>query len=301
MAYAIGEQEEIGSIPGIQETPLGDPQFRRIHGVHHYLKSDDSLFDLALRSAQQTLADSRVKKERIAKVIFATVSHYSEDLAVEKDFGGRLMHHLGLHDCFFFGMFAQNCATVAGAVRAAMSLLDEQASGDILVISADKISDSRGIGRIGPFYARSDAAVSFVITRDGYDYEIKPFAEYYDASLWDSTHANDRPRMLKSFKLNTKKVIDACLARNELHRSQISHVLCNNHDTLIWRHMSEYWDIPYERFYTRNIPRTSHCPAGDVFINLKDMDAENGVSSGANLLAFFSGPHAWTASVLRKV
>jgi hypothetical protein len=65
--------------------------------------------------------------------------------------------------------------------------------------------------------------------------------------------------------------------------------------------MSDFWGIPYDRFYTKNVKRTSHCPAGDIFINLIDMDKEGVVPDNANILAFFSGPHAWTATIFKKV
>jgi 3-oxoacyl-[acyl-carrier-protein] synthase III len=301
LAYALGNLREISDIVDIHLTKLGDPNFRRLHGVHYYLETDKTVFDLALESARKTIENSQIDKQRISAIFFSTVSHYAEDLAVEKDFGGRLMHELGLYNCYFYGVFAQNCATVAGAIRLANAYLNNLHDEDILIISADKISQERGIGRLGPFYARSDAAVSCILTKENYEYELSLFSEFYDPDLWNVTHDNDRPKLLKSFKLNTKRVINKCLEINAVSRDQISYVLCNNHDTLIWRHMADFWEIPYERFYTRNIPRISHCPAGDVFINLIDLEVEESIPFGSNLLTFFSGPHAWTVTILKKL
>jgi len=296
LSYCLGDSHLIEDIEQLGSTNLADEQFRRIQGIQYYMKTEKSLFEIAVESARKTL--SNVDNDRISAVFFATVSYYSKEIS-DQDFGSRLMCELGLNNAFFFGVFMQNCATVSGAIRMAKNYLISEQVTDVLVISADKIYDDYGISRIGPAYIRSDAALSCIVSREKTEFKILRFSEYQDATLWDCL-ASDRPRLLKSFKVNTRNVINDSLSINELSRDQIDFVLCNNHDAIIWKHMAEFWEIPYNRFYTKNVYRTSHCPAGDIFINLIDMEKEGVVRDGANILAFFSGPHSWVATVFKK-
>jgi 3-oxoacyl-[acyl-carrier-protein] synthase-3 len=72
----------------------------------------------------------------------------------------------------------------------------------------------------------------------------------------------------KQFEPGFAKVIHDVLKKADLTLADIKLVLPNNTNIPCWRNLAKYLQIPFDKVYLKNIPRTAHCFNADNFINV---------------------------------
>ncbi|WP_372011625.1 3-oxoacyl-ACP synthase [Paenibacillus chitinolyticus] len=297
--YVLGDYKPLTEIPEMDTSKENLAKFR-INGVRQYCGSDKTMYQLALETATATLEKSGLDKSSVGAVFFATGNHHCKELH-EEDFAGRLLDELGLGSAFFYGVFMQYCASVAAALQLAAQFAEANGT-NVLLVSADKILDYGPIVRIipGVIGLHSDGAVSCIVTDRNPQFTMTPFQTLQDSSSWRLMYGQEKKGLQDSFLTNSRLVISRVLEANNLPKESIHHVVTNNFNFTISKNLSVYWEIPYEKFFSLNIPRTAHCPAGDVFINLLDMNTAGIISRGDSILTFFPAPHSWMGTLLTK-
>lgn len=297
--YVLGDFQSLMDIPEMITSKENLAKFR-INGVRQFCSTNKTMYQLALETSRTTILKSELDKKMITAVFFATGNHHCTELQ-EEDFASRLLDELGLDHAFFYGVFMQYCASVAAAVQLAAQYAEVHDT-NVLLVSVDKIFDYGHIKRIipGVIGLHSDGAVSCIISGREPEFSLAPFQTLQDSSSWRMMYGQEKKGLQDSFLSNSRIVIARVLEKSHLLKNQINHVVTNNFNYTISKNLSIYWEIPYEKFFSLNISRTAHCPAGDVFINLLDMSKAGIIESGDSILTFFPAPHSWMGTLLTK-
>jgi 3-oxoacyl-[acyl-carrier-protein] synthase III len=168
-----------------------------------------------------------------------------------------------------------------GALRVANALIRAGETQHVLVVSVDKASRRYG-GRLmfQEMSIKSDVSLSCLVSSpDVGGYGIQYLGQHNSASLLDLGSVDSASYAMPKFQGIRR---EAKLAREALalEPSDFTRIITNNYSREVTKMFIELCGFPKETGCFGNIGRFAHAVAGDVLVNLKDLEAEGSIQPG---------------------
>jgi 3-oxoacyl-[acyl-carrier-protein] synthase III len=279
IAYYLGSLKPIDEIDFLRDNPE-KLAFYRLAGFSHFAQSDVSMRELAHHSAAQTLADSGIPHEDIGICLYVAES-FDRDEPVNSSEVNRLLLDLGLANTLPIHISVSNCANIMAALRIAAALIEAGQARHVLVASVDKASRKYGGRRMfQEISVKSDVSVSCIVSgsRTG-SYAMLYLGQHNEAALVDVGMEDSVSYAMPKFKgirhaaKKAREVLGLC-------PTDFAKIITNNYSREVTKMFIELCGFRKEAGCFENISRFAHAVAGDVLINLKDMDLGGAIKPG---------------------
>ncbi|MCF2528833.1 3-oxoacyl-ACP synthase [Yinghuangia soli] len=296
-AYVLGETEEPHTaVPHLADrvAQFGIPMAPRAWGWGSFFRTERSPAELAVASAEETLAASGADRAAVDGLIVCT-SQFPVSVDDHAEFLGDVLTGLKLTGtAFACGMTLNRCNNLLAGLHVARSLVQSGSHRLILVVTADRVVDDAD--RLEKFALFSDGAASCLVAADEQGplaYRILASAAAQDAAV-----------------LGLRDEIDPKLAvavNAELERA--TGIAAKDVTTLLPANLVRPLVTLKERqagftaaqVHTSNIERVGHCFAADPLLNLADLAASGADQADGVYLLASSVPGARHGVLLRKV
>jgi len=126
-------------------------------------------------------------------------------------------------------------------------------------------------------------ALSCIVSRAAGGHAVEFLGQRNCASLIEGGDGGAASYSIPKFKAIR---LAATQARDALGMApeQFTHILTNNYSLEVTKMFGELCGFPRDASYLENIGRFAHAVAGDILINLKDLDDRGGVARGDRVL-----------------
>ena len=277
IAYYLGTFKPIEELDFLRDDPR-KLQLYKLGGFQSYAESDLSMRALARCAAAQTLEASGIERNRIGICLYVAES-FDRDEMVDSTEVNRLLLDLGLDHAVPIHVSISNCANIVAALRVATALIETGDTEHVLVVSVDKAPRRYG-GRMmfQEMSVKSDVSVSCLVSRPGVGpYGIRYIGHHNSAGLIEAKSSD--PASYAMEKFNAIRYA-AKRARESLglQSADFARVITNNYSREVSRMFLKLCGFPNEAGCFGNINRFAHAVAGDVLINLKDLETEGAFS-----------------------
>ncbi|MDB6444064.1 hypothetical protein PII47_11760 [Pseudomonas sp. 21TX0197] len=284
-SYALGEVERpYHDVPDFKAMldRFGYPDEPGVFGWGSYFKTDGDIFDLGIRSARQTLAQSRVSAGDIDFVMFCSTCFPGNEIEYI-NFNVRLYEGLELRKAFPIGVTLNNCISFMSAIVMAESMVRAGVYNNILIITADKVYDESI--RFNNFALLSDSAASCLVTRcDGPGLEIVSSRFGVSQDPITSNHGKDEPELYG-------RILNEVLETSGITLADISKVFCNNIFRPVTQLKETRLGFSRRQLYLDNVARCGHCFSADTMINYVDYARQNTPAEGQKFLFSIDAPN----------
>lgn len=285
MASILGIAYQLGTFKPIEELDfLRDNQRKlqlyKLGGFQSYAESDLSMRELARRAAAQTLEASGIERDKIDVCLYVAES-FDRDELVDSTEVNRLLLDLGLDKAVPIHISISNCANIVAALRIATALIKGGETEHVLVTSVDKAPRRYG-GRMmfQDMSVKSDVSLSCLVSRPGVGpYGIRYIGHHNAAGLIEAKSLEPASYALEKFNLIRCAAKQAREALG-LQVVDFARAITNNYSREVSRMFLKLCGFPNEVGCFGNIGRFAHAVAGDVLINLKDLEAEGAFRAG---------------------
>lgn len=296
IAYQIGTLTDIGELEFLREAPEKQAFYREA-GFEQYAEYGGSLMEMAEAAAAKTLAQSSVDLSKIGMCLFVAASYDRAETFDPRQLL-RLMTNLGIPNAYPLQVSGSNCANVLAAIDIALTYLQAAKAEHILVISADKPSlRAEGRKMYNEMSIKSDAAVSCVVSKAGQgEYDVLHLEQANRASQIQILNGMNRSAfMMTKFKL-IRSVARATREATNLQPEAYARMLTHNYGKSVMKTLIDLCGFEESAGYFDNLARFAHASAGDVLINLKDLNDTGSLQAGQHL--FLLGDSITTCSAM---
>jgi 3-oxoacyl-[acyl-carrier-protein] synthase III len=278
IAYHLGDLKPIADLDFLRD----DPEKLTLYGLsgfEHYAESQLSMRDLAYRSAIQTLQNSGIDRSLIDVCLYVAESH-DRDEPVNSFEVNRLLVDLELNTAVPIHVSVSNCANIVSALRVAAALLESGSARHILVVSVDKASQRYG-GRqmFQEMSIKSDISVSCLVSRSqagGYRMLYTGQHNSADLACSPADSASYSVPKFRAIRSAARQACEAMAAGPDCFRR----IITNNYSRQVTEMFVGLCGFPKQAGCCRNIGRFAHAVAGDVLINLKDLECAREIQRG---------------------
>jgi len=282
IAYALGDLKPITDLDFLQ----CDDKKRALYqlaGFEYFAESDLSMRGLAALSATQTLESCGNAADEIDVCLYVAES-YDRDETVNSLDVNRLLVDLGLKNAAPMHVSVSNCANIASALRLAASLVEAGSARSVLVVSVDKAPRRFGGRRMfQEMSIKSDISVSCVVSRSaGRGYRLLYLAQHNCADMACTETTDPASYSVPKFK-NVRSTARQGCASLSMEPSDFARCITNNYSREVTKMFVSLCGFRSDAGWYRNIPRFAHAVAGDVLINLKDMECSGEFQRGDRL------------------
>ncbi len=258
--------------------------FNRFYGVDAIPVSDDSSLELMLKAAQPLLDKLTSSQKKLIKYIIVPRTSASLDL-----FGvssvQQLTHRLSLTHATAFSTGMNKCASLLRSFEISHHLLKEEKPGAmILIVVGEPIftNESRHLPSISISGDGSGAVLVVLDNEKTSDHHLIAshmitLGEYAEGSWMSPQKVSSFGKLFEPVMLQTA---ERALEKARLNWDDIRLVLPHNVNIPCWKGFARFAQLPLEKFYLKNIPRTSHCFNADWLINWTSMMEENCIQKG---------------------
>jgi 3-oxoacyl-[acyl-carrier-protein] synthase-3 len=209
----------------------------------------------------------------------------------------RLLVDLGLNQAVPIHVSIANCANIVAALRVATAMIRTSEARHVLVVSVDKASRRPGGRRMfQEMSIKSDISVSCLVSGPEHGpYGILYVKQHNAADLMGASCTDAASYSVPKFKgiRHAAKEARQTLA---MAPQDFSRIVTNNYSREVTKMFIELCGFPSATGCFDNIPRFAHAVAGDVLINLKDLDADGALKAGDRV--FMMSDSVSTASVV---
>jgi len=306
-----GRGKEMGSIAGIayhlgELRPIDEVDFLRadakrlelykLAGFEQYAASNLSMRELAHRSAIQTLDECGIDRDDIGYCLYVAES-FDRDELVNSTEVNRLLVELGLENAVPIHISVSNCANIMSAVRVATALIESSAARHVLIASVDKAS-RRFAGRkmFQEMSVKSDVSVSCLVSgHDEGQYAILYLGQHNAAGMVEMECVDSASYSVPKFK-SIRGAAKHARETLDLTAADFARIITNNYSQQVTKMFIELCGFPREAGCYTNISRFAHAVAGDVLINLKDLETAGALNPGDRM--FLMADSVTSSSVL---
>lgn len=295
ISYYLGSLKPIDELDFLRENPER-LQLYKVGGFEQYAESDLPMRELAYKSAAQTLSACGINPADIGICVYVAES-FDRDEPVSSADVNRLLVQLGLHRAVPIHVSIANCANIMAALRVAVAMIRCDEARHVLVVSVDKASRRCG-GRkmFQEMSVKSDVSVSCVVSGPGVGpYGVLYLNQHNDAGLMDGSITDAASYSMPKLK-SIRTAANAAREALALGPRDFSRIVTNNYSREVTKMFVELCGFPAALGCFDNIPRFAHAVAGDVLINLQDLESGGGVSRDDRI--FLMSDSVTSASVL---
>ena len=279
IAYHLGTFKPIEELDFLRDNPR-KLQLYKLGGFQSYAESDLSMRELARRAAAQTLEASGIERDKIGVCLYVAES-FDRDEMVNSTEVNRLLLDLGLDNAVPIHISISNCANIVAALRIATALIEVGETEHVLVASVDKAPRRYG-GRMmfQDMSVKSDVSLSCLVSRPGVGpYGIRYIGHHNAAGLIEAKSLEPASYAMEKFN------VIRCAAKRAreslgLQPVDFARVITNNYSREVSKMFLKLCGFPNEAGCFGNIGRFAHAVAGDVLINLKDLETEGAFRPG---------------------
>jgi 3-oxoacyl-[acyl-carrier-protein] synthase III len=279
IAYYLGASKPIEELDFLRDD-LRKLQLYRLGGFQCYAESDLSMRELARRAAAQTLEASGIEPDKIGVLLYVAES-FDRDEVVSSAEVNRLLLDLGLGNAVPIHISLSDCANIVAALRVATALVGAGGTEYVLVASADKASRRYGGRRMfQDMSVKSDVSLSCLVSRPGVGtYGIRYIGHHNSAMLTEAKSSESAAYAMEKFK-GIRRAAKRAMESLRLQPGDFARVITNNYGREVTRMFVELCGFPKEAGCFGNISRFAHAVAGDVLINLKDLETDGAFRPG---------------------
>jgi 3-oxoacyl-[acyl-carrier-protein] synthase III len=295
VAYHLGELKPIAELDFLRDDPKRLSLYQ-MAGFDRYAESDLSMRALAYGSAIEAIEQGGIPKEKIGVCLYVAES-FDRDEAVSSLEVNRLLMELGLVNTVPIHVSISNCANIVGALRIASAMIRARETEHVLIISVDK-APRRYAGRkmFQEVSIKSDVSLSCLVSRPGTGpYDVLYLGQHNSADLADIEIVDPSSYAMPKFK-NIRRAAKHAIDSLTLAPAAYAHIITNNYSREVTKMFIELCGFRKEAGCFENIGRFAHAVAGDILINLKDLE-EKGAVRRDDLL-FLMADSITNASVL---
>ncbi|MFD2467720.1 3-oxoacyl-[acyl-carrier-protein] synthase III C-terminal domain-containing protein [Amycolatopsis silviterrae] len=293
LAYSVGDAVPLADIED------GDPEQVQIFtklGLRDYRKSPLGLSELCRRSAAETMRTSGAVPADVGAVLIAPTVNSIHAVGLDYPEVAQILGDHGLSEAKLYGVTLSKCSNLSAALELGASLLRANDYSEVLIIVGDKCARDRDRFMDSAESILSDGALSFVLSKNGGDWELAHLATSSDLS-----HLT-RDFGVLAFVDNSVKNLGRLWRAipAELPGEKMEKVFCGNYNMLIQRALMKELGTGPEKFWLDNLARLGHVFSCDVLINLTDYAERTAVAPGAAFACLTVGYFRWGCFVLRK-
>lgn len=295
IAYHLGALKPIDELDFLREDPR-KRELYRLGGFASYAESELSMRELAHHSVVQTLDACGIERDEIGICLYVAES-FGRDELVDSSEVNRLLVDLGLENCVPIHISIANCANIMAALRVAAALIEAEQTRHVLVASVDKASRRYGGRRMfQEMSVKSDVSLSCLVSRPGAGpYGILYLGQNNAADLIDADMTESASYAMSKFK-GIRRAAKQARQALELEASDFTRIITNNYSREVMKMLIELCGFRKDAGYFGNIGRFAHAVAGDVLINLKDLETEGAFKPGDRI--FLMADSVTSSSVL---
>jgi 3-oxoacyl-[acyl-carrier-protein] synthase III len=295
IAYHLGQLKSIDNIDFLRDDPRKLDLYRQA-GFESYAESELPMRELAYRSAVQTLDASGIQRGEIGICLYVAES-FDRDEVVNSEEVNRLLVGLGLGSAVPIHISVSNCANIISALRVAIALIAAGETKHVLVVSVDKASRRSG-GRMmfQEMSIKSDISLSCLVSAPGagsfgvmYLGQRNNAALVGDEALDSKTYAISKFNGIRSSARQAREAL-------ALGPADFAWIITNNYSREVTRMFVELCGFRKEAARFANTGRFAHAVAGDVLINLRDLELEGAIRPGDRI--FLMSDSITSSSVL---
>lgn len=239
------------------------PDISELWGWENYRKSEKSLAQLAVASAEKTLQAANQSAANIDTLIICSCTPLN--YLQQNDILGEICHSLGLPFVHSLWVGGSGCASLFSAIGQAKSMIESDDASQVLVITTDKIEFEEH--RFQRYGVLSDGAASFIVTAD----TQTDFRILGDMVLSSSEGLHSPQKGFQQKCMLIHAVFDRFTEKYADDLSDVQAVLASNVFNPIQE--IELSVMPFEdaTSFENNNLRYGHCWAADPVINLVDL------------------------------
>jgi 3-oxoacyl-[acyl-carrier-protein] synthase III len=296
IAYFLDTIEPIENLDFLRDDPqrLG---LYRTAGFQSYARSELSMRELAYRSAVETLEVSDgISRDEIGVCLYVAES-CDRDEVVNSFEVNRLLSELNMASTVPINISMSDCANIISALRIAVALIEAKDARHVLIVSADK-APRRYAGRkmFREMSVKSDVSLSCIVSQPGTGrYGISYLGQHNSAELADLESTDHTSYSLPKFR-NIRQASQKARVALALEPAAFTRIITNNYSREVTKMFVELCGFRKEAGWFENIGRFAHAVAGDILINLKDLDDTGAIRHGDQL--FLMADSVMTTGVL---
>jgi 3-oxoacyl-[acyl-carrier-protein] synthase-3 len=256
--------------------------FNRFYGVDAIPVSDESSLALMLKAAKPLVENLTSSQKKLIKYIIVPRTTVSLDL-----FGvssvQRLAHQLSLSHAIAFSTGMNKCASLLRAFEMSHNLLRNEKKGTMVLIVVGEPIFTNETRLLPSISISGDASGAALVTLNKTsNHQLKAshmttLGEYAEGSWMSPKKVATFGKLFEPVMLQTA---EKALEKAQLSWNDIRLVLPHNVNIPCWRGFARFAKVPLEKFYLKNISRTSHCFNADWLINWTSMMEENCIQKG---------------------
>lgn len=279
IAYSLGEPRSIVDLDFLRDDQARLELYQHA-GFVHYVESALSMRELAFESARRTLDACGVAGADIDTCLYVAES-FDRDEVVNSQQVNRLLMDLGIGNAVPIHLSTSNCANIVAALRLAAAMIESEQAAHVLIVSVDKAPKRYG-GRkmFQEMSIKSDVSLSCVVSRVGIGrYGVLYVGQHNSAALACTEIADAAGYSVPKFR-GIRHAAQRAKESLGMTASDFSRVITNNYSREVSKMFTELCGFRKEAGWFDNIARFAHAVAGDVLINLKDLEMSGGIRSG---------------------
>lgn len=284
-SYVLGEIERpYHDVPDFKDM-LGRydyPDEPAVFGWGSYFKTQGDIFDLGIRSARQTLAQSSVCADDVDFVMFCSTCFPGNEIE-HINYNVRISESLELKKAFPIGITLNNCISFMNAIAMAESMIHSGTYNNILIITADKVYDENI--RFNNFALLSDSAASCLVTnREVSGLQITSARFGVSQNPITSNHGKDEPDLYG-------RILNEVLESSATSLNDVSKVFCNNIFRPVTQLKETRLGFSRRQLYLDNVARCGHCFSADTLINYVEHARQKPPEEGEKFLFSVDAPN----------
>lgn len=295
IAYHLGQLRPIDEIDFLREDAR-KLRLYKLAGFESYAESKLSMRELAYQSAIETLEASGIGRSEIGICLYVAES-FDRDEPVSSEEVNRLLVQLGLDSAVPIHISVANCANIMSALRVATALIAAGETRHVLVVSVDKASRRRG-GRMmfQEMSIKSDISLSCLVSGPGVgSFGVMYLGQRNTAALIGGEALDSKTYAISKFN-GIRSVAKRAREALALEPTDFAWVITNNYGLEVTKMFVELCGFPREAAHCKNTGRFAHAVAGDVLINLSDLERDGAIKPGEKI--FLMADSITSSSVL---
>lgn len=300
IGYHLGALRPVAELDFLRDDPEKLALYR-LAGFESYAESELSMRELGFAAAAPALEASGIAPGEIDVLLYVAES-FERDEPVQSHEVNRLLLDLGLSNTVPIHISIANCANIVAALRVAIALTRTGQARNVIVVSVDKASRRYG-GRkmFQEMSVKSDVSVSCVVSGPGAGpYEILYVGQHNAAALLDADLGDPASYAMPKFK-EIRRAAKTATESLGLRPAEFAKIVVNNYSREVMKMFIELCGFRPDAGYFMNVGRFAHAVAGDVLINLRDLDADGALTPGDRVFLMADSVTSSSVLCLEKV
>lgn len=301
--YSVdGDKVLISDLTKKENIPVSEAKiFEKIMGLRFAIRDYAVNYQDQLLSILGSFFKKRhVDKSRIKYCIYA---HTADDIAPNGfSVFEKAIKKFGLLQTQFFGVSLHKCASVFQILRLSEALFEKLSDLDLIILVISDVTFTGILQYIPGSTVLSDGSVAIELRKSGshclilgvYLNEVGCFSKGFKG-------AYDEQLLFQSiYCTNVILSINTVLDQANINILKIKKIFPHNVNITSWKQVADQLQIPLDKIYLKNIPKTAHCFGADPFINLADAESEGILNVGDYIILVTVGLGATFSSMLIK-